>query len=146
MEPDHWKREKINFWLLFLKYGASTFSLLYILTNAKIKVKISRKWKRIFCSPGCVENAEKELSFSILCLMLWSQPRVTRKEIRKGWVGGVSWVWQLPSQSDSDYIRKYLLCMNGQNVGEVSLAVVFYRAVVFAEILALEILKIPFQR
>lgn len=36
--------------------------------------------------------------------------------------------------------------MNGQNVGEVSLAVVFYRAVVFGEILALEILKIPFQR
>lgn len=31
-----------------------------------------------------------------------------RKSVRR-WVGGVSWVWQLPSQSDSDYIRK-LFC------------------------------------
>lgn len=37
----------------------------------------------------------------------WGPSHVLRvgKCVRK-WVGGVSWVWQLPSQSHSDYIRK----------------------------------------
>lgn len=112
-----------------------------------IKVKISRKRKRIFCSPGCVENAEKELSFYILCLMLRSQPRVTRQEIRKE-VGLEECRGCDSCLANHIAITQesYLLCMNGQNVGEVSLAVDFYRAVVFGEILALEKLKIPFQR
>lgn len=32
--------------------------------------------------------------------------RVRKSVYKRRWVGGVSWVWQLPSQSDSDYIRK----------------------------------------
>ena len=113
MEPDHWKREKINFWLLFLKYGASTFSLLYILTNGMIKVKISRKWKRIFAHRAVLRMRKRNFR-SRSFVSCWGPSHVlrVRKSVRR-WVGGVSWVWQLPSQSDSDYIRKLFVMHEG---------------------------------